>query len=406
MLKLSVIIPVYNVEPYLRECLESVWNQSFSGMEIICVEDASTDGSPAVLEDFAGRCPQLRVIKHEANKGLAAARNTGMKAAEGKYIWFVDSDDLITPGACKELYETAERDNTDILYFNMSFLNGEESYLKRRPAEYADYNELMGGRELFCRLQADNTPKVEVWRQFFKRDFLEKNYIRFFEGMIHEDFSFSFECAMSAERVRNINKNYYVYRQRENSIVHKQRGKSAYSIFVALSNIFTYWKTHVFSEEENKQVGQYFTKLYKNYQLQKNYASGEMSAGAYPDRLLYGLLESCEPRWFDFSEEQMSVLRNSEYIILYGAGRAAVEILDVLKEKNLSADAVAVTELKGNPDCLRGIPLFRINDLLTHKEDTVILGVSDLYSNEVAALLEQYGFQTIIKPLKIEEGER
>lgn len=114
--KISIIIPVYNVEKYLHECLDSIINQTFTDIEIICVDDGSTDKSSEILEEYEQKDKRFTVIS-QPNKGVSAARNRGMQQAKGKYIMFVDSDDYIASNACELIYNSAEEKRCDILLF-------------------------------------------------------------------------------------------------------------------------------------------------------------------------------------------------------------------------------------------------------------------------------------------------
>ena len=113
MIKISVIIPVYNVEKYLRECLDSLINQSFKDFEVICIDDGSTDKSYKILEEYSQKDSRIKVLKQEHN-GAGAARNLGIEIAKGKYIQFLDSDDYFEPNMLEELYNTAEKFGADM----------------------------------------------------------------------------------------------------------------------------------------------------------------------------------------------------------------------------------------------------------------------------------------------------
>ena len=113
--KVSVIIPVYNVEKYLADCLDSVVNQTLEDVEIICVNDGSTDSSANILERYSCEYNNITVIKQE-NQGLSCARNAGVLHARGEYIYFLDSDDRITANAMEEMYNLAHKDELDVLY--------------------------------------------------------------------------------------------------------------------------------------------------------------------------------------------------------------------------------------------------------------------------------------------------
>ena len=116
--KISIIIPVYNVEKYLRECLDSCINQTLADIEIICVDDCSPDNSIKILEEYQAKDYRIKIFRHEKNKNLGAARNTGIQNAIGEYVWFVDSDDYIDTKACQILYDAIKEFNVDMLCFS------------------------------------------------------------------------------------------------------------------------------------------------------------------------------------------------------------------------------------------------------------------------------------------------
>ena len=115
-IKISIIVPVYNVEKYLRECLDSLINQTLEDIEIICVNDGSTDSSPQILEEYASRDSRIRVF-HQENQGVSVAYNYGIKQVKGKYFTIVDSDDWIREDSCELLYETIEKRKYYIFFY-------------------------------------------------------------------------------------------------------------------------------------------------------------------------------------------------------------------------------------------------------------------------------------------------
>ena len=122
-MKVSIIIPVYNSERYLGECLDSVLNQTLKDIQIICVNDASTDHSEAILEEYARKDSRIVLLNNKQNGGLSYTRNHGMKVAEGEYIYFLDSDDSIVPEAMEELYAKAKKLDTDVLFLSTGALS-------------------------------------------------------------------------------------------------------------------------------------------------------------------------------------------------------------------------------------------------------------------------------------------
>ena len=155
MIKTSVVIPVYNVEPYIDKCLNSVFGQNQQEIEIIIVDDGSTDGSMDLVREYMKEKHNIKIIQQE-NRGLGAARNTGLKNAIGKYIYFLDSDDLISPDTLETCFQCAEKDNLQVVFFDaFPFLDGQDNgggiqknlYDRRRII--LNHNEVYTGSSFF-----------------------------------------------------------------------------------------------------------------------------------------------------------------------------------------------------------------------------------------------------------------
>lgn len=222
--KVSVVIPVYNVEQYLRECLDSVINQSLKDIEIICVNDGSPDNSLNIIEEYAGTDNRITILSRK-NGGLSAARNSGVECAQGQYIYFLDSDDFITEDALEKLYILSEEEKLDILYFGVQnyFENEdmkkydikEDTYYQRKQF----YNTSVRGDVLFEKFLSENMFICCVPFQFIRKDFLINSNIRFKEGILHEDELFSPQIILEAERTMVIEDKLYMRRIREDSIM-------------------------------------------------------------------------------------------------------------------------------------------------------------------------------------------
>lgn len=211
-MKLSIIIPAYNAEAYLPQCLDSILAQERPGCEVIVVDDGSTDGTAALLEHY----PDVKVV-HQENRGMSTARNRGLDEARGEYILFVDSDDLLTDGALKTL--VAELSGEDIIAFNAKKLHdatGEQTYHPtiREP-------ETTDGWTYFCRhrLEATDIHFVCIWQRAYRRQFLIDNNLRFADGILRaEDNLFTTQAMLAAKTLRTITPCLYIYRIRANSI--------------------------------------------------------------------------------------------------------------------------------------------------------------------------------------------
>lgn len=215
MIKLSIIVPFYNVEPFIEECIRSLYDQdiSWEEYEVICVDDCSPDGSHAIVEQLQKEYPTLRLICHRENKKLGAARNTGLKASKGKYIWFVDSDDYIYPNVLRLLLESAEKNEVDIIQFD--YTREGASIAKNRQL-----GEIMTGEAyLFNNISQDWFYKIGgAWRQLFSRDFLETNHLRYIEGAMYEDTDYLLHAFLLAEKVQHISIDAYHYRINNESV--------------------------------------------------------------------------------------------------------------------------------------------------------------------------------------------
>ena len=225
MVKVSIILPVYNVEKYLNECLDSIVNQTFKDMEIICINDGSTDHSLAILNSYASRDERIKIISQE-NAGLGAARNVGLKAAEGDYIFFIDSDDFLYLDAIEELYENAVVNDSDVVLFRYT----REYDIDRENNNYGynlddifnmhgdDYKEFTFNRKDLKHYVLNMY--LAVWMKFYKREFLNQyDDFYFTEGIAYEDGLFHVKIFLRAERMSHIPKIYYHYRQNPESIM-------------------------------------------------------------------------------------------------------------------------------------------------------------------------------------------
>lgn len=218
--KISIIIPVYNVEKYLRECLDSCINQTLEDIEIICVDDCSPDNSIKILEEYQAKDSRIKIFRHEINKNLGAARNTGLQAATGEYVWFVDSDDYIDTKACQILYDAIKEFNVDLLCFSaLKFVDAE----KKRKFIYDKYyhqgvqtNKIYHPRTNWKELRFSNLD-VSACIYLTKTSVIQN--FRFREGVWHEDTDFTPILLASVDSFCYIPYTAYFYRVNQISIV-------------------------------------------------------------------------------------------------------------------------------------------------------------------------------------------
>ena len=231
--KVSVIIPVYNTEEYVREALRSITGQSLAELEIIVVNDGSTDGSLGAIEETVAGDPRIKIIS-QPNKGLAGARNTGMRHMHGRYVYFMDSDDILESDALRQCYEKCESENLDVAFFDAELFGAVEN-----AGRWADYNrqgifstdKTYDGAYVLENLIDKGRYRTPVWLNFIRRTLLDDTGLDFMEGIQHEDELFTPLMFMASRRTGRIDNAFFRRRIRKGSIM--QSGFSLKTCFPA-----------------------------------------------------------------------------------------------------------------------------------------------------------------------------
>lgn len=225
MYKLSVVIPVYNVEKYLKRCLESILKQNIVNYEILLVDDGSTDSSGKICDSYAQRYNHIRVI-HKENEGLGLTRNVGIMYAQGEYILFVDSDDFIRDGALQVLLETVNS-AVDICFFKRSIYDNGVIY---DSGEHIDENMILSNKQLMglCLGEPLRDDLIEIgpaWKALYNTQFLNEHNIQFKSERecLSEDYIFSAEVCKYVQKVAYLDKDVYVYCNNTGSLTNSYR---------------------------------------------------------------------------------------------------------------------------------------------------------------------------------------
>ncbi len=312
-----MIIPVYNVEEFLPECLNSVVNQSFADIEIVIINDQSPDQSQVIIDDYASKDSRIVSIIHPRNKGLGGARNTGINAATGQYIFFLDSDDWLANNTFEILAKEVDQQQSDIIKFGyvQSFGDTEIKSPGLIQKNYTDgWQEIIDARKKHI-----YTPICS--RSVYKRTFLLKNQLYFPEKLLFEDFSFSFKANVLATKISSVNDYFYFWRrEREGSITYavSKRDVEVCQTLKIISD---------FIEENN------FTQIANSSEF--NYLMYEWSAGT----TLYKYLKSKDKR--DLKNQVMEEIVSNKYFVKF--------LNKILKDKNISMiKKVPVFLLKNN----------------------------------------------------------
>jgi len=204
---ISIIVPVYNVEAYLPKCLDSIINQTYENLEIIIVNDGSTDNSPQICEEYAKRYSRIKLL-HKKNGGLSSARNAGLDIANGEYIGFVDSDDYIEKNMYLEMLTSLKEYSANLVICSY-FSDGEIKY----PCEKSMFVDV----DFVFRLYLKDQIQAYAWNKLYSKDIF--NDIRYADGILFEDMDIFLPILRKAEKIVLLNDKLYHYIKRENSII-------------------------------------------------------------------------------------------------------------------------------------------------------------------------------------------
>lgn len=223
-LSLSIILPCYNVEKYIAECLDSLYAQDIpeTEYEVICVNDCSPDGTRDIIITYQKNHPNLILIDHEVNKKQGGARNTGLRAAQGEYIWFVDPDDFIKPNVFARLFDICMQNKLDVLIFNFIKVSSDKYFLFK--SEFVSDSKILSGISFIYNEWGDsflNHYDGSVCNRIYRKSFLNQNFIVFPENMSWEDVEHSLRTLLFSERIMSISDSFYYYRTNQDSVMNK-----------------------------------------------------------------------------------------------------------------------------------------------------------------------------------------
>lgn len=246
MIKLSVIVPVYNVERHIRKCLESLANQTLDDIEIIVVDDGSTDLSKDIIKEYVENYNNVKYYKKE-NGGLSDARNYGMEHATGEYIAFLDADDYIDFKAYEKMYEKAKKENSDVVECNFYWVYGKRKK-KDIGKKYENKSEML------------QTARVVAWNKIYKKELLEKTQIEFPKGLQYEDVEFFYKLVPYIEKISFVKEPLIYYVQRKESLSNYQNEKVK-DIFKVLDNVILFYKDKNLYEKYKEELEYTYMRL-------------------------------------------------------------------------------------------------------------------------------------------------
>jgi glycosyltransferase involved in cell wall biosynthesis len=236
MIDISVIIPVFNAEQYLNKCLDSIINQTVKNIEIICVDDRSTDGSVEVLEYYSKQDKRLKILLHDQNKGTSAARNSGLATAKGQYIYFMDNDDWIELNYLEKMLQAAKEHNSKIVVNVNTIAHAPDRIFRIFSYAYSTASPgFLPAKENISKLV------WPVWMHLYESSFLKKIGISFPEGCLSEDVYFQYMSYVFVDKVFVVNDIVYHYNYRCDNASSKINYDFHASNLVAVNKIYDFY---------------------------------------------------------------------------------------------------------------------------------------------------------------------
>lgn len=347
MLKVSVIIPIYNTKKWLNECLKSLVCQSLKECEFICIDDGSTDDSYKIVENYK-RIDKRFILIRQQNCGLAETRNVGIRKAQGKYIVFLDSDDYYTHKYVLEtLYKEAEEKGLEVISFETELIY--ENFMKKIHNKdfYYDkkniYKGIQSGKALLINMMSNQEYCDSSCFLFLQREWLLRCEIMFYSGILYEDGLFCMQCFLQAKRMIHLSEKFYVYRVRENSIMttqsHWENVRSRIVLYREMLRLL--YLPENSNIELQKAMEEYIslTVFHAKY-LDEFRVDEQPNEKLSPLDMLF--LKSMElGKYRKEVNEQVilcgleKIVENSRGIILYGAGNIGTLFYKFLKDKGL-----------------------------------------------------------------------
>ncbi len=439
MSKVSILVPVYNVEAYLEQCMDSLLGQTYKDIEIICLDDGSTDNSSAILDRYALEDTRVVVI-HKRNTGYGNTLNVGLERATGEYIVIVESDDFADKNMIEKMYNVISNKEVDIVKAKHYDYRQGENFLCDLM-EKIPKNEVINSKECPALLNLAHT----IWSCIYRKGFLSENHIKFHEtpGASYQDISFAIQCWVKAKRVyciedaflhyrndnpdssmHNPNKIFCVFDEYEwlekllnkcwetNPDLEKFFVQQKYLDYVCHYNRIAMQYQYAFliklSEELKKDVA--------NYRVIEEYYSPDFWTdiqNIQNDMNGYFLrtakkLEDLRLKFCSFSNEDsykkgfLKEISAYSKVYIYGAGRVGQRFADILIRNNIHIDAFIVTEKENNIQEYKNILVLEVQSRISEIRDAaVIIAVSERYQYELYDKLIHYKCEHIYRVDKL-----
>ena len=400
----SIILPVYNVEKYLKACLDSIYNQTFQDFEIIAVNDGSTDGSLGILNDYCDKYGKMVVVSQD-NRGLSAARNVGLLHAKGEYICYVDSDDVIFSGMLEKI-SSCFGDTVEIVAYNHVHVDEEFELLDCNIQRLSELKLLKGcGKDIYMSLTNSHKYFNAVWRMCVRRSYLDEIGVTFVEGIFYEDVMYTLTCYLNAKCMIYIDEQLYAYRKREGAITSSTKFAKAVDSYISiLAQLLDYLNEETYDVKIEEcilnNIGRELIEgISSKLLLLKGY-----QPNCKENEQLYWLSGALNIKMRQKVFNYQYYLKGFERLIctasgtiVYGAGGIGRMLGQYFKKENMLSyiNSYCVTEKKDEFQ-IEGIEVREIDYIRNFDKDILVIIAANATASEMEKKIKEYGYYNYV----------
>lgn len=396
----SVIIPVYNKEKFIENSLLSIVNQTYKNIEIICVNDCSSDASLIILEELRKKYNNIIIVDNAKNKGPGFSRNVGIEVSHGEYIYFLDADDQLKDSAIEELVICMkEKENIECIFFDTE-MHDRESVGKLPIQNFnVESGEVMSGQEFFVDTYNRKCNSNAVWRQFWKKDVLVKYQLRFPEYRLAEDGLFSIQAYMLLKRVLYYPKTLHLCIRNSGSLsntYNSTRIITTFRIYCEYINILQSWELEEKTYDAfTRYINEYLDRLRRLFLQQPEFDMNDLQDEN--DIKLFKELLQQSPRCRFCEFDAALLLRfKKKGVYIYGAGSFGSEVYEYLKKKDIIISALIVSKRNDRMAILDDIDVYEVNEI-KDKNIEIVVGTSKVNSDVIMKNLYENGFKNVYR---------
>jgi len=333
-----------------------------------------------------------------------------MDEAKGKYVIFVDSDDVIREDTLEITFNKAEEYDADIIYFDydIKHLGGEVVVVKSPTINYEGVTGVYKGTEIFAKLQREGRFVAMACFRLYRKSFLREQGLRFKEGILHEDYLFSFLCVMKAQRVVCVPEVLYLYIKHEGAITSKYTHRRVQSLYLVIYSIIDYWKRNNFGKEISEAIWSYLDFLFSYCRQIIEHVGDEdaLPCGQDADKYLYKLFQMVrekQPEYIALTDEFVANIKKWHKRFIYGAGNYGKELLRKLSRERVYVEDFLVSELDDPGLLCEGKRVIQLDDWKYDKDALIIIAISPRHRDEAVETLKERGyFNYVLLPKKEE----